>query len=50
MIPTDAVRKRRLASAKPRLKMNKFASDKLVKIGFRNPPEIEKNSEIILNE
>jgi len=28
----DAVRKRRLASAKPRLKRNKFASDKLRKI------------------
>jgi len=35
--PTDAV-----GSAKPRLIRNKFASDKLGKIGFRNPPEIEK--------
>jgi len=37
-----ASRKRSLASAKPKLKRNKFASDKLPKIGFRNPPEIEK--------
>jgi len=41
MIPTDAVRKRMLASAKPTSKRNKFASDKL-KIGFQNPPESEK--------
>jgi len=37
-------RKCRLASTKPRLKRNMFASDKLVKIGFQNPPEIDKNS------
>jgi len=31
-----------LASAKPRYKKKKFASDKHLKIVFRNPPEIEK--------
>ena len=41
-IPTDAERKQWLASAKPRLKRNKFGNDKPVKIGFWNPPEIEK--------
>ena len=37
--------KRRLASDKLIMKRNMFAiaSDKLVKIGFRNPPEIKKN-------
>jgi len=31
-----------LANAKPRLKRDKFESDKFVKIEFRNPLEIEK--------
>jgi len=35
--------KQMLASAKPRLKADKFACDKPVKIGFRNQPEVVKN-------
>jgi len=40
----DAERKQWIASAKPRLKRDKFANDKRVKIELRNPPDIEKIS------
>jgi hypothetical protein len=36
------VQKRRMTSAKPKLRTNKFVRDKFVKIGLQNPPEIEK--------
>jgi len=44
LIPPDSwhSQKWRLRNAKPRLKRDKFTSDKFVKIEFRNPTEIEK--------